>query len=194
MNAEDGTQEIAFGAPKDAGGPRPDPDLGPWGTEAVPLGKGPRSPASPGGGTPPTSTKPHRWIAGVAIVCALSLIAVLGALVIDGESGHQAERTNAAQTRGQQPAAEWETNGDRTRRAEQGRRRARVRSRRRSFPSPPTTHPTPSPTYAPDSEPAPALEPVVPSPAPAPALGPSPTTKPPPASGPTVAKEFGFER
>jgi hypothetical protein len=198
VNVEDDTREIPFGGPEDGRAGQSLPDLGPWGTEAVPLGKDERDQEPIISSTRRAEAKPHRWILLAAIACVTSLIVVLGVNILSGGSGPQTHGQEAAKTRRQPFAAELKINRTRAaRRAEQRRRQVRrqaLGSTRRSIPSPHPTHPAPSPTYAPAPEPAPPPEPVAPSRAPAPAPTATPTTKPPPASGPTVAKEFGFER
>jgi len=194
MKAEGDTREILVGEAEHSQDDSPTPDLGPWGMEAVPLGKDERV-QEPAESPRHAETKPHRWVALAAIACGIGLLAALGANAISGNPGPQIERPQTAQTNRQPPANELGTNGARAaRQAEQRQQQARSKSRQRSIRSTRRAHPAPSSAHAPTSEPAPAPEPVMPSPASVPAPGPSPTTKPPPASGPAVAKEFGFER
>jgi hypothetical protein len=199
VNAEDDTQEIPLGEPGDGRAGELEPDLGPWGTEAVPLETDERDRKPIDTGSRRAETKPRRWIPCAATACAISLIAVLGVSILGGTSGPQTDGRAATKTRRQPPAAERKDHRARAaRQAEQrqrrARRQARLRSRRRSDSSSHPRHPAPSPTYAPAPESAPAPEPVTPSPTPAPAPASTPATRPPPASGSTVAKEFGFER
>jgi hypothetical protein len=200
VNVENDTQEVPIGESEDRRASQLEPDLGPWGPEAVPLGKDERDRRPTDDATRRAEAKARRWVPFAAMACAISLIAVLGANILSGDSGFQTDGQEATKTRRQPPGAERKDNRARAaRQAEEQRQRrvrrqARRRSRRHSVSSSHPTPPAPSPTYAPVPEPAPAPEPVAPSPAPAPAPTATPTTKPPPASGPTVAKEFGFER
>lgn len=187
MNAEDDTREIPLDEPEEDGETQPEPDLGPWGAEAVRLGEQSRDRAPIGDGDRRAEATPRRRIALAAVVCAASVFSALGALILGG--GSTAEKR-------QPPIAEQTPNETRAaHRARQRRRQVRRQaSRRHSTAQPHATRPAPSPTYLPTPVPAPAPEPVTPSPAPAPAPEPPPTTKPQPASGAAVAKEFGFER
>lgn len=197
MNAEDDTLEIPPEEPKADRDAPPEPDLGPWGAEAVQLGE-------QGGGAVPKDRNAHdrkansrRWVALAAVVCAASAFSVLGALILSGspvtkEIGSQ--KTPKASRR--PPVAERTPSGSRTaRRSHRPRRQAGRRAlHHRSTARPAATHSVPNPIYTPSPHPAPATEPVAPSPTPAPAPEPTRTTRPPPASGSAVAKEFGFER
>lgn len=197
MNAEDDTREIPLDEPAEDGDTQPEPDLGPWGAEAVQLGERSRDQAPIGDATRGAEAIPHRWIALAAVICAASLFSVLGVLILSGGSTTNEIRSQqGAKTNRQPPVAKRMPNGARAaHRARQRRRQVRRQApRRHSTEQPRATHPAPSPTYLPTPAPAPAPEPVTPSPAPAPAPDPMPTTKPPPASGSAVAEEFGFER
>lgn len=197
MNAEDETREIPLDQPAEDGGAQPEPDLGPWGAEAVQLGERSHDRAPIGASARRAEATPRRWLALAAVVCAASVFSVLGTLILSGGSTtNEISGQKGAKTNGQPPVSEQRIpNGTRAaHRARQRRHQARQASRRRSTAQPPATHPAPSPTYLPTPAPAPASEPVAPSQAPAPTPEPPPTTKPQPASGAAVAKEFGFER
>jgi len=196
MNAEDDTREIPLVEPEVDGDAQPESDLGPWGAEAVQLGERSHDRAPIGDGAPRAEATPRRWLARAAVVCAASVFSVLGTLILSGGSTtNEISSQKTPKTNRQPPIAEQMPNGTRAaHRARPRRRQARRRaSRRHSTARQHATHPGPSPTYLPPPAPAPAPEPVAPSPAPAPASEPTATTKPPPASGPVVAKEFGFE-
>lgn len=194
MNTEDDTQEFPLEGPGENRDDQAEPDLGPWGTEAVQLGVLSRDRMSTDSSAHRPQATPRRWIA-LAGVCAVGLFTVIGSLMVSGGStSKEIDSKRTMKTDRQPPVVEGMSKGPRAaHRAKQRRRQVRRRaSRRPPATQPHTTHPAPSPTYAPIPQPDPAPEPVAPSPAPAPAL--TPTTKPPDASGPTVAKEFGFER
>jgi len=188
MKDEHDTRELPVGEAEAA------PDLGPWGTDAVPLGNnecGRKPTESPSH----TGTRPHRRGALAAIVCVSGLLAALGVNTIGGKPGPQTERPQTTETRPQPSANEPGTNGaSAARRIEQRQQQARSKLRQRSTHSTLRARPAPRPTYTIAPEPTPPPEPVTPRPPPAPAAEPTPTTTPPPASGPAVAKEFGFER
>lgn len=197
MNAEDETRKIPLDEPEEDGDAQPEPDLGPWGAEAVQLGERSRDRAPIGVSPRRAEARPRRWLGLAAVVCAASVFSALGALIFSvGSTTEEISSKRALKTNRQPPVAERMPSEARAaHRARQRQHQARGKApHRRSTAQPPATHPAPSPTYLPTPAPAPAPEPVAPSPAPAPAPEPSPTTKPPPASGPTVAKEFGFER
>lgn len=197
MNAEDETREIPLDVPEEDGDAQPEPDLGPWGAEAVQLGEqsGDRAPIGASACRPEAT--PRRWTTLAAVVCAASVFSALGALILGGGSTTEKSSSQKTPKTNRQPLiAERLPNGTRAaHRARQRRRPARRQApHRHSTAQPHATHPAPSPTYPPPPASAPAPEPVAPSPAPAPAPEPRPTTRPSPASGPTVAREFGFER
>ena len=190
MKAEDDTQEILVSERRRSQDGSQMPDLGPWGKDAVPLGGAARK-RRPAKSTRHAATKPHQRVAVAAITCVTGLLAAFGANILSGESAPQTEKPQVGQVKRQPAADKPAANGAR---AARRRRQARSKSRQRAIHSARPTHPAPSPTYAPAPKPVPTPEPVTPSPAPAPASGPTQTAKPPPASGPAVAKEFGFER
>ena len=196
MKVEDDTGVIPVGEPEHSRDGPPPVDRGPWGTDAVPLGKD-NDRRSSTENIRCAASKPRRWIVLAAITCTTGLIAALGVNLIGGESGVQTEKPQTAQTR-RQPRADALSadEAETARRTARQRKRVRSGSRQRSVHLPHPMLRAPSPTYAPAPapQPAPTPEPVAPSPVPAPASTPAQTSKPPPASGPGVAKEFGFER
>lgn len=197
MKANDNTQEIPLSEPEEDGDTQPEPDLGPWGAEAVQLGERSRARVSIDSNAHGSEKSPRRWIALAAVVCAAGVFSVFGALILSGRSAtKEISSQTVPKTKRQHPVAEQMPNETRAaHRTRQRRRQAQGQaSRRRPAAEPQTTRSTHSATYVPTPAPTPAPEPVAPSAPAAPALESPPTTKPPPASGPTVAKEFGFER
>ena len=194
MKAEEDTREIPNTEPGHGQDDLPTPDLGAWSMDAVPLSRGERE-RKPVERTRPAETTSHRRVALAAIVCATGLLVALSVNVLSGGSALQTEKAQSGQAKRRPLADEPGSNGGRTERhIEQRQQQARPPSRQRLTPPTRRAHRAPSPTYEPAPQPTPAPEPAAPSPASVPAPAPSPMTKPPPASGPTVAKEFGFER
>jgi len=192
MNPEDDTEVLSIGeSTQERGEEESTSNLDHWGTDAVPLGKDKRGRQSMEGSRH-AKTIPHSWVALAAIICLTGGIISLGANLGKQSVTTRTDQPRASLPRDQAPAQERGTNALTTRRVARRQRPARLKSRPQPISSPHPKHSVPSPTYDPAREPTP--QPVGPIPAPASAPLRHPTTKPQPASGPTVAKEFGFER
>jgi len=212
VSRDEETRELPVQAPDD-GSPEadePSPDLGSWGTDAVPLGGvWKRERATSGGRARTPQPAARRWVALAAVACSFTLIAMLSASALKLDSPTTTSDQGTARAEKEPPAAQPNVQGAQAGMRAPGQtdhqqrtteQRARIRTRRGSTAPPRTTPsapsaPAPSSTYTPDRESAPPPEPGAPSYAPAPAASaPSPTAKPPAASGAAVAEEFGFER
>jgi hypothetical protein len=188
VSINDDTWEITPEVPgngRDGGKP---PTLSPWSSAAVALEKGEHQELTDNG-SPRAQARPPRWIASVAIAWTVALVAVLGAHLLNGAPVRH-NRQDAAQMTKPRTAKRKDSRG---RRSRVGQRRASLKSHRRSNSALRLTRHATSPTFASALPPAPAPEPFTPTPPRPPAPAPSPPTRPPPASGATVAKEFGFE-
>jgi hypothetical protein len=133
VNVEDDTWEIPLDEPEEDGGAQPEPDLGPWGAEAVQLDERSRDRMSIGNGARRPQSNPRRWIALAAVACAASVFSVLGALTLSGSSTtKEIGSRKAPKTSRQPPVAERMPNGARAaHRARQRRRQALRRASHR---------------------------------------------------------------
>jgi len=190
------TQELPVAEADDVDPPA---NLGPWGAEAVQLGVDAEStPRRANTSTDNPRLSRRRWATASTLGLAVLLLGTLivTALPSDPDNDTTARPPNPANKRDVASTPRAARPNPATRRAEHNPTRNDFKTRKphtraRTAPAP---APQPSPTYLPSPAPPPPSEPVTPSPAPAPTAEPMPTTKAPPASGPTVAKEFGFER